>query len=75
MGQGGFDFEKTILLNKVMFEDKMYLRTGFSGRDLERAIHAHGIYDERMKEAKELQKQQNSKMMAQYESLLQDKLA
>ena len=47
--QGQYDFEQTILLNKVMFEDKMYLKTGYSGQDLERAIHKFGIYAERMK--------------------------
>ena len=34
-----------------MFEDKMYIKTGFSGKDLQNAIHKFGIYAERMKEA------------------------
>jgi len=38
-----------------MFDDKMYLKTGYSGKDLQRAIVKHGIYAERMKEAKELE--------------------
>ena len=38
-----------------MFEDKMYVKTGYSGKDLDRAIYAYGIYNERMKEAEALQ--------------------
>lgn len=55
---GAFDFEQTVLLNRTMFDDKMYLKTGFSGKDLERAIHKFGIYAERMEEAKKLEDQQ-----------------
>ena len=52
-GAGGkFDFEQTVLLNRTMFDDKMYLKTGFQGRDLQKAIMKFGIYDERMAEAK-----------------------
>ena len=54
--QGNFDFESTVLLNRTMFDDKMMIRTGFSGKDLQRAIIKHGIYDQRMKQAKELEK-------------------
>ena len=32
--QGNFDFESTVLLNRTMFDDKMMIRTGFSGKDL-----------------------------------------
>ena len=46
-----------------MFEDKMYIKTGFSGKDLQRAIHVHGIYAERMKEAEAIQQRQNEKYM------------
>jgi hypothetical protein len=35
-----------------MFDDKMFLKTGFTGKDLSRALVKHGIYDEKMKEAK-----------------------
>jgi len=45
-----------------MFEDKMYLKTGIAGKDLQRAIHKYGIFDRRMKEAKEL-KEQEEKML------------
>ena len=62
-GQGNFDLEQTVLLNKTMFEDKMYIKTGFSGKDLQRAIHVHGIYAERMKEAEAIQQRQNEKYM------------
>jgi hypothetical protein len=50
-----------------MFEDKMYIKTGFSGKDLQRAIHVHGIYAERMKEAEAIQQRQNEKYMKQLE--------
>jgi len=39
------------MLNKTMFEDKMYIKTGISGKELTRAIHKFGIYDRRVKEA------------------------
>ena len=48
----GVDYEQSILMNRTMFDDKMYLNTGFTGKDLQRAIMQHGIYDERLKEAK-----------------------
>ena len=34
-----------------MFEDKMYIKTGIAGKDLQKAIHKYGIYEARMKEA------------------------
>ncbi len=55
MGNANFDLESTVLLNKTMFEDKMYIKTGFNGKDLQRAIHVHGIYAERMREAEAIQ--------------------
>ena len=48
-----------------MFDDKMYIKTGFSGKDLQRSIVKHGIYDERMKEASDLEEQQQSKIYEQ----------
>ena len=56
-GAGAFDFEQTIFLNRTMFDDKMYLRYGFTAKDFQRAIVKYGIYDQRMKEAKELEQQ------------------
>jgi hypothetical protein len=53
---GGYDLENTILLNKMMFEDRMYLKTNYTGKDLQRAIHKHGIYKEKMEEADKLKK-------------------
>jgi len=44
------------MLNKCMFDDKMFLQTGYTGKDLQRAVVKLGIYDERMKEAKEVEK-------------------
>ena len=42
------------MLNRTMFEDQMCIKTGISGKDLQRAIHKYGIFDARMKEAKDL---------------------
>ena len=47
--------EQTVLLNKTMFDDKMYLRTGLTGKDLARAIKKHGIYDTKIAQAKKLE--------------------
>lgn len=41
---GKFDFEQTVLLNRTMFDDKMYIKTGHTGTDLQRAIVHYGIY-------------------------------
>ena len=41
-----------------MFDDKMFIKTSYNGKDLQRAIVKHGIYDERMKEAKEIEDKQ-----------------
>jgi hypothetical protein len=30
----GVDFDSTILLNRTMFDDKMFIKTGYSGQDL-----------------------------------------
>jgi hypothetical protein len=38
-----------------MFDDKMYLKTGYTGKDLQRSIKKHGIYDRKMAEAKKLE--------------------
>lgn len=43
--EANFDFEQTVLLNRTMFDDKMYVKTGYSGKDLQRAIMKLGIYD------------------------------
>ena len=48
-GQPKFDEEKTIFFNKSIFDDKMYLSYGFTGKDLQRAIVKHGLFDERLK--------------------------
>jgi len=61
-----FDFEQTVLLNRTMFDDKMYLKTGYTGKDLQRAIMKHGIYDERMKEAEELEQERQKQMEEQF---------
>ena len=38
-----------------MFDDKMYMKTGYTGKDLQRAIKKHGIYDRKIAEAKKLE--------------------
>ena len=35
-----------------MFDDKMHLRLGISGKDLKRALHKYGLYDKRRAETK-----------------------
>ena len=43
-----YDLEKTISLNEKMFGDRMYLKTKYTGKDLQRAVHKLGIYKEKM---------------------------
>ena len=56
-----------------MFEDRMFISTGFSGKDLQRAIHKSGIYKERMSEAQKIQDQQQARMLAQMEKLYKER--
>ena len=42
-------------MNRTMFDDRMFLKKGFTSQDLQRAIVKYGIYEERMKEAQELE--------------------
>jgi len=56
----GVDFDSTILLNRTMFDDKMFIKTGYSGQDLQRAIVKYGIYKQRMDEAKKLEEEQQN---------------
>lgn len=58
-----------------MFEDRMYLKTGYSGKDLQRAIHKFGIYKERMAEAQKIQDQTQERMLKAMEKLYKDKEA
>ena len=51
------------MLNKFMFEDRMYLKTRFTGKDLQRAIHKHGIYKARMAEADRIKKEQEDRIL------------
>ena len=44
-----FDEEQTIFINKSIYDDRMYIKTGFTGKDLQRAIVKHGLFDERLK--------------------------
>mmetsp|Transcript_32862 Transcript_32862/g.50240 ORF Transcript_32862/g.50240 Transcript_32862/m.50240 type:complete len:82 (+) Transcript_32862:774-1019(+) len=55
-----------------MFDDRMYLKTGFTGKDLQRAIMKHGIYEERMKEAKEIERKQQNKIMEALQKYKED---
>jgi len=74
-GQDNFDFEQTILLNRTMFDDKMYMQTGFSGKDLQRAITKHGILAERMQEAKKLESKQQERLEEAYKKFFDEKEA
>ena len=62
-----------MLLNKTMFDDKMYLRTGFTGKDLARAIKKHGIYDTKIAQAKKLEQERQDKLLEQFNKYLQEK--
>jgi len=44
----------------------MYIKTGYSGKDLQRAIVKHGIYEERMKEAEKLEAERQKQMENQF---------
>ena len=35
-----------------MFDDKMFLETSYTGKDLQRAVKKYGIYDKKIAEAK-----------------------
>ena len=49
-----------------MFEDKMQMQTGISGRDLQRAIRKYGIYDRKIKQAKLKEKEEEAKITAMF---------
>lgn len=38
------DIERSLQLTKIKFDDLMYVQDGFTGRQLQRALFAHGIY-------------------------------
>ena len=73
MMQGGagakpaYDEEKTIFFNKSMFDDKMFLEHGISGKDLHRAIVKYGIFEERLKQKEISEKDQNEQLQKIYE--------
>mmetsp|Transcript_3746 Transcript_3746/g.6389 ORF Transcript_3746/g.6389 Transcript_3746/m.6389 type:complete len:118 (+) Transcript_3746:576-929(+) len=43
-----FDLQQTMLLNKTMFDDMMYIKEGFTAKDLQRALVKYGIHEERL---------------------------
>lgn len=49
------NLEQTIVMNRTMFDDRMFLKKGYTSQDLQRAIVKYGIYEERMKEAREIE--------------------
>ena len=64
------DLEKTILLYRAQWDDKNYIKTGITSKDLQRAIMRYGIYDQKMKEAEALQnKRQEQQIERMYEML------
>ena len=52
-----------MVLNKTMFDDRMYLKTGFTGKDLQRGIKKFGIYDRKMAEARKLEEAKQNQLM------------
>ena len=65
-----YDLEQTVVLNKTMFDDKMYLKTGFTGKDLQRAVRKFGIYDRKMKEARDAEQKKQDALLEQFNSYL-----
>ena len=53
-----------------MFDDKMYMKTNFSGKDLQRAIKKYGIYDRKMNEAKKLEEEKQAKLLENFNEYL-----
>lgn len=53
-----------------MFDDKMYLKTGFTGKDLARAVKKYGIYDRKMKQAREMEQAKQDKLLEQFNTYL-----
>ena len=68
-----YDLEQTVVLNKTMFDDKMYLKTGFTGKDLQRAVRKFGIYDRKMKEARQIEQDKQDKLLETFNSYLKQK--
>ena len=48
----------------------MYLKTGFTGKDLQRAVKKFGIFDRKMKEAREAEQAKQDKLLEQFNSYL-----
>ena len=68
------EFDQTIMINKTMFEDKMYVKTNISGKDLQRAIHRFGIYEARLKEAQAMRDQETAILKEKLMSAQKQKL-
>lgn len=45
----------------------MCLKTGFTGKDLSRALIKHGIYDQKMKEAETIEQQRSEKIIEAFQ--------
>jgi len=50
-------------MNTTIFEDKMYIKTGVSGKELLRAIKKFGIFEKKMKEAHAIIQKKNEEIM------------
>ncbi len=42
------DFQQTLLLSTKQYDDRVFLKTGFTDKEVRRAIHKHGIYNQRL---------------------------
>ena len=58
-----FDFEQNILMNKTLIEDRMYMKTGIEGKDLQRAVIKYGIHEAAIKKAKQLETEYYNRIM------------
>ena len=66
------DLEQTEKLNKIMFDDYMYLQRGFSGQDLERALIKYGILEQKEKEMQRMKEERQKYIFEQLSKLKQD---
>lgn len=71
-GISHIDLEQTEKLNKIMFDDYMYLQRGFSGQDLERALIKYGILEQKEREIQRLKEERQKFILDQLSKLKQE---
>lgn len=71
-GISHIDLEQTEKLNKIMFDDYMYLQRGFSGQDLERALIKYGILEQKEREIQRIKEERQKFILDQLSKLKQE---